>query len=254
MTEGLGPQIDFPPEPVVPESGPKRERVRKARPVKQKSLQKSLQKSGAKPKPKAAFTGPRKPRPKYAREPQEHYVEEMWVSRRLFETRDFGGVIVDPCAGFGSILMSAMAMGLRAWGSDLVARAPWIAGGHDFLSPGWRAPRGLGRFAIVGNPPFGGRTPLIRQFAETALTRADQVALLVPVARLAAAGEWLQGLPLVEIVHVSPRSSLWPGRLYAERLKKGLPLRNGFADACWLIFDARAPAGPAKTSWLRRQA
>ena len=252
MTEGLGPQIDFPPEPVVAESGPKRERVRTARPVKTKSSQNARQKSGA--KPKTAFTGPRKPRPKYPLEPQEHYVEEMWVSRRLFETRDFGGVIVDPCAGFGSIVMSAMAMGLRAWGSDLVARAPWIAGGHDFLSPAWRAPRSLGRFAIVGNPPFGGRTPLIRLFAETALTRADQVALLVPVARLAAAGEWLQGLPLIEIVHVSPRSSLWPGRLYAERLKKGLPLKNGFADACWLIFDARAPAGPAKTSWLRRQA
>ncbi len=244
MSEALGPQIDFPPEAVASESGPKRERVRKASAVEAKS--------GAF-KPKAAtFSGPRKLRAKHPREPHEHYVEELWVSRRLFETHDFGPSIVDPCAGFGNIVNSAWATGLRAWGSDLVARAPFIAGGRDFLSPRWRAPAAFGPFAIVGNPPFGGRVPLIRRFAETALARADQVALLVPVARLNAAGEWLADLPLVEIAYVTPRSSLWPGRLYAERLAKGLPLKNGFADVCWLIFDKRPGAKPGPPTWLRR--
>lgn len=238
MSEALGPQIDFPPEAVASESGPKRERVRTPVAVNRKSAR--------------LVDAPRQVRPRFALEKHEHYVEELWVSRRLFETHDFGAAIIDPCAGFGNIVNSALAMGLRAWGSDLVARAPFIAGGRDFLSPRWRAPAAFGRFAIVGNPPFGGRVSLIRRFAETALARAEQVALLLPVARLNAAGEWLADLPLVEIAYVTPRSSLWPGRLYAERLAKGLPLKNGFADVCWLIFDKRPGAKPGPPTWLRR--
>jgi hypothetical protein len=58
-------------------------------------------------------------------------------------------------------------------------------------------------------------------------------------------------MPLAQTLFVSPRSSLWPGRIYAERLRKGSPLKNGFMDCVWLIFD-RAHQGASVNGWLRR--
>jgi hypothetical protein len=220
MSEGLGPQIDY-----TDDAGPAREQP----------------------------TGRRAVRRMYPREPQEHYVEEPWVSRRLLEEREYGPVVVDPCAGFGHVVASARSLGLRAYGSDLVKRAPGVAGGCDFLSDDWRPPRRAGAdFAIVCNPPFGGRAPLIRQCAELALARARHVALLVPVKRLAAAGVWLERLPLVETLHIDRRTSLWPGRIYAAKIAAGEKLRNGFDDVVWLRFDAQARPRRASISWLRR--
>lgn len=186
---------------------------------------------------------------RFPREVGEHYVEEPWVSRRLFETRDLGPVIVDPCAGFGHIVASARACGLAAYGCDLVKRAAGVAGGRDFLSPDWRAPRRAGaEFAIVGNPPFGGRAPLIRAFAEAALARAAVVALLVPVPRVSTA-DWLEIMPLVEVLHVRPRTSLWPGRIYAAKVAAGDKLGAGFDSVCWLIFRRGARAA-RRVGWL----
>ena len=186
---------------------------------------------------------------RFMRERHEHYVEEPWVSRRLFEARDLGPVVVDPCAGFGHIVASARACGLSAYGSDLVKRAAGIAGGRDFLSPDWRPPRRAGAaFAIVCNPPFGGRSPLIRRFAEAAIERADVVALLVPGPRVSTA-DWLETTPLVEVLHVRPRTSLWPGRIYAAKVAGGEKLGAGFDSVCWLIFRRGARAA-RRTGWL----
>ena len=186
------------------------------------------------------------------RDPHEHFVEELWVSRRLFEARDFGKVIVDPCAGFGNIVVSARACGLRAYGSDLIKRARGMAGGRDFLSPAWRASRRAGKgFAIVSNPPFGGRKPLLRDIARLALQRAERVALLMPTRRIGPAGAWLEALPLAEVLHVSPRTSLWPGATYAARRAAGLPLGAGKDPVSWLLFR-RGWRGPARNGWLWR--
>ena len=194
--------------------------------------------------------GSRAAKPRFPRERFEHYVEEPFVSRRLFEERDLGPVVVDPCAGFGHIVGSARACGLAAYGSDIVKRAAGIAGGRDFLAAGWRAPRRAGAdFAIVCNPPFGGRKPLIRSFAETAIERAAVVALLIPVQRLGKAGEWLPALPLTEVLYVKPRSALWPGAIYAAKVAAGEKLGQGFDDVCWLIFRRGARAA-RRTGWL----
>jgi len=198
--------------------------------------------------------GNRAKKARFARETHEHYVEEPWVSRRLFEERDLGPVIVDPCAGFGHIVRSARSCGLRAYGSDLIARAAGMAGGRDFLAPDWRPPKRAGEaFALVFNPPFGGRAPLMRDFAERALERAERVAMLFPVQRIGEAGRWLASLPLVEIVYVKPRTSLWPGRIYAERVAAGEALGSGFDDVTWLLFR-RGARFSGRTGWLRREA
>jgi hypothetical protein len=176
------------------------------------------------------------------------------VSRRLFEVRRFGPVVVDPCAGFGHVVASARACGLGAYGSDIVKRAAGISGGRDFLDPGWRAPRRAGGgFSIVSNPPFGGRSTLLRRIAETACERAAKVALLMPVTRIGPAREWLDALPLAEVLFVTPRTSLWPGAIYAAKVAAGEPLKAGYEPVVWLLFE-RGFRFAARIGWLGRDA
>ena len=187
----------------------------------------------------------------FPREPDEHYVEERRVSRELFARLALGPVVVDPCAGFGNIVLEARAAGLRAYGSDLVKRAPAIAGGCDFLSEKWRPPtRVRGDFDIVCNPPFGHRSDLLREFCEAACARAATALLLAPVRRLRCAGPWLQALPLAAVIHPSLRPSMWPGRIYAAKLAAGERLGTGFDEVCWLRFE-RGREGAPVVSWLR---
>jgi len=197
----------------------------------------------------------------FARVKHEHYVEEPWVSARLFahyadQVVDPLGmswpgrdeiVILDPAAGFGHIVRSARRAGLAALGSDLIKRSPNVRGGCDFLSPSWRRPARNQLLTIVCNPPF----LQMRAFIEKALAVADfGVAMLVPTRRLNAA-HWLEDTPLVDILYVTPRPSLWPGNIYRRRVAKGLPLGTGTAYVCWLIFRVgRAYAGHA--GWLKR--
>ena len=196
-------------------------------------------------------------RPVFAGEPFSWYVEERWVSRALFDEEDFGPCVVDPCAGLGNVVASARACGLCAYGSDVIKRAKGISGGRDFLADNWRRPHprplsqtGEGGFAIVGNPPWGGRLNLLRAFAEAACERAEKVALLAPAHRLAAAGEWLKELPLKRALLVSPRPAMWPGPIYQQKLAAGEPLRNGFQDFVWLIFQ-RGFRGTARMGWVK---
>ena len=198
---------------------------------------------------------PRVKQKSFLRHPQEHYVEELWTSGRLFEEREFGRVVVDPAAGFGNVVVSALSHGLEGYGSDLVKRAPFVAGGRDFLSPRWRPPAEVrGRsYAIVSNPPFGDRVDLVRGFAEAACARVERVALLTHVERINAAMPWLEALPLKEILYVLPRPSMWPGPLYAKKLARGDALGTGRRNVVWLIFE-RGFAGPATVGrlWRRR--
>jgi hypothetical protein len=205
-------------------------------------------------------------RPAWLLEPYSWYVEERWVSEALFDEEEFGPCIVDPCAGLGNIVASARKSGLLAYGSDVIARARQISGGRDFLSERWRfphprplsrvrdlrvaSPGGEGGFAIVGNPPWGGRLNLLRAFAEAACERPEKVALLAPAHRLAAAGSWLTQLPLKRVLHITPRPAMWPGPIYLQKMAAGEPLKNGFQDFVWLVFD-RGFRGKARVGWLR---
>lgn len=183
----------------------------------------------------------------------EHFVEEPWVSRRLFEARGFkmtclGGAVLDPAAGFGNIVQSARGAGLEALGSDLAQRAPGIYGEIDFLSGHYLRPFPGRQLSIVCNPPFSH----IRAFTEKALAIADHVvAILAPTRRLNAAGAWLQALPLTEILYVTPRPSMWPGPIYRQRVDAGLKLGNGREDVCWLIFE-KGRAYEGRAGWLHR--
>jgi hypothetical protein len=177
------------------------------------------------------------------------------VSRRLIEHLGIdvelrwgrGAALLDPAAGFGHIVRSARALGLTAFGTDLVKRSAGVVGGRDFLDPGYSPPRAEGPLSIFCNPPFG----LLRQFTEKALALADdRVAILTHARRLAAA-RWLESLPLARILYVTPRPSMWPGFLYRQRVEAGLPLGAGREDFCWLVFEVgRAYRGEA--GWLRR--
>jgi hypothetical protein len=116
---------------------------------------------------------------------------------------------------------AARAFGLEAVGTDLVKRAPFIAGGRDFLSPKYKAPRGP--VSIVSNPPFS----RMREFVERSLeVSTGKVALLFPSHRTGAA-RWLRDFPLTRILHVSPRPSLWHGKEYLRRTNAGEKLGNG---------------------------
>lgn len=203
----------------------------------------------------APNTGWRK-RKAYKREPAEHYVEELWCSRRLFETEYFRAspyrlrpIIVDPCAGLGNVIRSARALGFRAIGSDKRKRAAphYVRGGVDFLSPEYALPAAPEHCALVFNPPFLD----MRAFIEKAVRlKVDTVAALVPVHRLAAM-HWLVDLPLTETLYLSPRPSMWPGRVYERKLARGGPLGNGYQDFAWLVLH---PGGShcGFAGWLKR--
>lgn len=179
-------------------------------------------------------------------DPHEHFVEERWVSRRLFEERSFGGVIVDPCAGFGNVVRSARACGLWAYGSDVVKRSPLVSGEADFLSERWRPPRRAGAyFSIVGNPPFGERSDRVRAFAEAAAERTARFALLCHVERLNALMKWAEPLGLCEVLAVTPRPSMWPGAEYRRRIAAGEKLGTGRRGVVWLLFRYRHSGGVA---------
>jgi hypothetical protein len=69
----------------------------------------------------------------------DHYVEPLWVPRRLFEDERFVGAIHDPCAGFGTTVHEALLAGLTATGADLVDRSATSPfglrfGTQDFLT------------------------------------------------------------------------------------------------------------------------
>ena len=95
----------------------------------------------------------------FARVELEHYVEEPWVSRRLFEllaqrSLAMFDTVYDPAAGFGHIPQSACDLGLEGLGSDIVKRAPNVLGGVNFLSHDVSRMPFNRRMLIACNPPF----------------------------------------------------------------------------------------------------
>ena len=100
----------------------------------------------------------------WAAEPDAHYVEPLWVPRRLFDVEHFIGAIHDPAVGLGTVVHAADLAGLEA------------SGGSD----------------IVDNPPY----PIVEQFTLQALrVTQHEVAIVFPIARLPAA-HWIQTAPL----------------------------------------------------------
>lgn len=177
----------------------------------------------------------------WQREDHEHYVEPAWCSMRLFEEERFSGTIYDPACGFGNVVKSAQALGMAAFGTDLVDR------GFDILplKPVNFFDVSTKVANIVTNPPF----KIIENFTLHALSLAlVNVAIIMPTARLNAA-HWIRGTPLRRIWLMTPRPSMPPGHVIAAG---GKP-EGGKVDYCWLVFQ-QGWQGHAETRWLRRDA
>lgn len=201
----------------------------------------------------------------YKREPDNWYREEPWCSARLFAAERFQGRVVDPCAGFGTIVRSAIDAGLRAEGYDLRDRGyPNVQGGIDFFEPlGMHYTPGIFPCDnIVSNPPYATWKQLGQPRRTNAMARAEdeflrlalkraryKVALFLPSGWLNsdARGKWITTLPLYRVYLCSPRPSCPPGPYIAE----GGSIGNGKTDYSWFVF-LRGFDGAPTVHWLRR--
>lgn len=197
----------------------------------------------------------------FEKDARGHYVDEEWCSRRLFEEwgLPMDVTIYDPACGWGTITHSANNLGYRTIGSDIVNRRRhdlkrFIK--RDFLKEKFVVPE---RCVIVCNPPFD----YVQEFCKKACSLADQVAMVMQVRRLPAAGKWLTELPLEAIMFMSPRPSMPTGSFIrkVERneidkgTKKRLKVGGGTQDFCWLIFrDHRGWQSFPRAMWLHRDA
>jgi hypothetical protein len=174
------------------------------------------------------------------RDEHDHYVEETWVSRRLFEMEVFKGHVHDPACGFGNIVASAISTGHKATGSDICNRSDNQQ--SNFLESKTKYAN------IVCNPPF----EIIEEFTKAAVNLSKlKTALIFPTRRLNAAGAWLQSLPLSCVWFLTPRPSMPPGSVYKELLSKGRKAGGGTQDFCWVVFN-KEHRGTAQMRWLHR--
>ena len=74
----------------------------------------------------------------WRRHPHDWYVEDPWVSARLFEVETFEGRLLDPACGEGRIVRSARKAKLHCVGSDIVRRASGFRVGDFFQKTAWR--------------------------------------------------------------------------------------------------------------------
>jgi hypothetical protein len=169
-------------------------------------------------------------KPRWSR---DWYVEPPWCVQALFESVAVVGPIHDPACGCGTIVKVARALGYAATGSDLVDRG-FGSGGIDFFTDNTR------RRTIITNPPFVDA----ERFIHHALTVADRVAVIVPLA-FSAGQRRYQSLfrphpPALELV-LAKRPSMPPGGT-------GIPARGGTTDYGWLIWD-RDHEEPTEKRW-----
>jgi hypothetical protein len=192
----------------------------------------------------------------WARDPNDWYVEEAWVNRRLFEEERFEGPIWDPAAGMCRMPDAARAAGYDAIGSDLVSRGYGEIGGVDFLS--LQQPlkvRGQPARSIASNPPFGICEADIKAgrpigFVEHALRLAEHKVAMVLPARWLWGDErsrWLEKSNPRRVYILTPRPSMPPGAVIAAGIEPG----GGDKDFLIIVW-LRGYDGPFETRWLRR--
>jgi hypothetical protein len=191
----------------------------------------------------------RKPRATHSwpREPNGHYVDLPWCSRRLFDVERFDPLVLDPCCGWCRIPESAIAAGYRAIGSDIIDRradANAVRGIEFHVADFLRDPPVVpSPFSIVGNPPFN----QLEDFVERALTlKVRKFAFIWRLQRLASA-HWLQETPLARVYLLSPRPSMPPG----SYIEAGGYVGGDSHDYCWVVFE-HGYVGRPEIYWLRR--
>lgn len=180
----------------------------------------------------------------WARHPDDWYVEEQWVDRRLFEHERFDGSICDPACGLGRIVEAAHRAGFRdAFGQDIVMRSEHCRRVSDFLIDEFS---GRPPDNIVSNPPF----KAAQKFTARALDiAARKVAMLLPLRWIAggARSRWLEESRPARVLILTPRPSMPPGPVIAAGLRAG----GGKTDFAWYVWE-KGYGGAPQFGWLRR--
>lgn len=190
----------------------------------------------------------------WERDPLDHYIEPRRATEQLLRVETFDGPVLDPCCGIGNIVVTLLAAGLDACGTDIVCRVGeeefpetwpgWFAGSGDFLKTTNIDPY----LNIVMNPPFfraKGAEAFIRKALSLGL---EKLAVFVDIRFLAGARR-AEGLfrdhPPSRVWIITPRVSCPPGAYLASGGTAG----NGSSDWCWLVWD-RSAEPRSSIGWL----
>jgi hypothetical protein len=180
----------------------------------------------------------------YVRDELDFYVEPSPCVAAMLNRVAIVGAIHDPCCGLGTIVDTALRMGIPATGSDIVDRANGRFPQVNFFSDENVYEN------IVCNPPY--------RRAEEVLARAIShvrsngiVAVIVPVQFLCSqrrAKLFKSGACDRVLIH-SRRPSMPPGELF---ISLGEAIRHsGSTDYAWVIFrPGRNASSPAEIEWL----
>ncbi|PZR88393.1 MAG: hypothetical protein DI537_23940 [Stutzerimonas stutzeri] len=191
------------------------------------------------------------------RHPDDWYVEDAWISERLFASGALAGcrTVLDPACGMGRIVDAASRAGYRAGGSDIAPRCCEHARGGvyvvaDFLNGPWPAAKSSALFqrpdAIVSNPPF----KHAEAFTRLALERARHVVAMILPTTWRCGDErsrWLETTPLAEVLDITPRPSMPPGPVILAGEKPGGGTKD-FSVFIWRQGHQGRPLG----GWLRK--
>jgi hypothetical protein len=192
---------------------------------------------------------------RWARHPEDYYVEEEWCDTRLFEAVPFTGTIVDPACGSGRIVRAARAArgngklngGTRVLGYDIVKRCEECHDDvEDFLTSDYETDN------IVSNPPFKHcKKPDFAFVLKALATAENKVALLLPLPWMTGAdkGRFLEQTPLEQVLILTPRPSMPPGPVIEAGENPG----GGTEDFAWFIWNKKHK-GPPTLGWLNRDA
>ena len=193
------------------------------------------------PPASAGATHPKSKASGYKHDPLGFYTEPVRCSALLFEAIRFKQAVYDPCCGIYTIPKVAASFGLRASGSDIVARSPHQQGCRDFLEDKeveqYQPPN------IVCNPPY----KLAEAFARKAIAVAYQkTAILVRLDFLASQKRHalFTEHPPAWVLVLSQRPSMPPG-------DSDIPAKGGMNDYGWIIWDAERPGAPTEMRWLK---
>lgn len=143
----------------------------------------------------------------------------------------------------GNIIESARKYGIKAFGSDLIAREGFTENICDFLND---SPPILFN-DIVCNPPFS----IAESFVLRALELAPiggKIAMILPLVWMAGFSskrDWLPRSPLRTVFPISPRPSMPPGAVIMAGIRPG----NGTKDYAWFVWQ-RGYEGSATISFL----
>lgn len=194
----------------------------------------------------------------FEKQPEDWFIEDRWVSERLFDVEDFKGhptkhpyYLFDPFCGTGRILDAAKKRLYTAYGADIVDRKERDPE-HGFTQTDTTIFYGKHwLYPVVSNPPYD----KVDQIFDTMIKEGvhAKTAFFLPMAYLAGKAKRLCKLPLVRVWVCKPRPNCLPGELITSGVKPG----GGKKDYAWFVFAGAgknfqtAGVGP-RVLWLEK--